>query len=135
MKATPLQFTVLVRIGSNTCYGTLLERNARGNCLIRFHGSGRERWVKAACVSPCKTIHRRPEGLLAIALETLREAGRPLTAGEIIHLILTRNLWQPRIGKTPRLTLYAMLHTAARQPVPEVIHFPDGTWQIPYRRS
>ncbi|HIV09083.1 MAG TPA: hypothetical protein IAC79_03075 [Candidatus Spyradenecus faecavium] len=128
MNDLPLNAPVLVRIGATVCHGTLCQRNARGNCLIRFGGSNSERWVKATCVSLAP--QRVYTGLLAIALDLLRQSEIPRTAGDLIRAILAQGLWSPRTGKTPRLTLYGMLYTASHQPVPPVRRLPNGLWEL-----
>lgn len=75
MNDLPLNAPVLVRIGATVCHGILCQRNARGNCLIRFSGSNSERWVKASCVSLApQRVYTR---LLAIALDLLRQSETP----------------------------------------------------------
>ncbi len=54
---------------------------------------------------------RRPvkqKTLLEAAAEVLRRTVRPMTAGEIVRLVLATRLWETS-GKTPQATLYAAL--------------------------
>ena len=50
----------------------------------------------------------RKPGCLDLAVKVLAEASKPMTAGEMVDVMLKKNLWQTK-GATPGATLYAAL--------------------------
>ncbi len=106
----------------------ILERNSRGNYRIRYVMSGKENWVRAQFVFPC--VKQKQGGLLDIAISFLRNQKRPMSAGELIRIIIDNGLWEPtRAGKTPRHTLYGMLYNEAfYSTAPRIRKMDGGLW-------
>jgi hypothetical protein len=55
---------------------------------------------------PPKPDKPKKLGVLDAAAKVLRDAGKPLTAGEIMQVMLDKKIWSTR-GKTPHQTLFA----------------------------
>ena len=101
-----------------------------GALRVRF-STGKEALVKGQA----RVIRQpRTDGLLGAAVRLLEASGEPRTAGELIREILAHDLWRPtRQGKTPRLTLYAMLYNESKKPLSRVRRLEGGLWAMSRR--
>jgi hypothetical protein len=68
--------------------------------------------TKKATKAPAKKgkpVKEKKLSALDAAAKVLREAGQPMTSGELIEAMAKKNLWSSPNGQTPAATLYAAM--------------------------
>lgn len=130
MKTVVIGDNVRVRIGENIVPAVVLDENERGSFQVRLQATGSIIWTRRI-VEVIRQNEFPCHGLLNAAISILQTTKKAMSAGELIREILNRDLWSPtRKGKTPRLTLYAMLYTEYHnKEFPRVEKAEGGLWR------